>query len=121
MCCAAAAAATSVSNVLAWLFTETCKLPWSCAASQTFSKGGVAVKAGVLPFQTVCHCSQGTPSRTTKRVLMLQVASAVFCRTCEAEGCGTVAVNNYPGEKGGRFCAKHRLYGMVRSCLWVLC
>ena len=112
-----------MSIVLAWLFTETCKLPWGCAASQTISKGGVAVKAGVLPFQTVCHCSQGRPSSalTTKLVLVLQVAPAVFCRTCEAEGCGTIAVNNFPGEKGGRFCAKHRLQGMVRSCLWVLC
>ena len=46
-----------------------------------------------------------------------QVAPAVFCgRICEAEGCGTLASNNYPGEKGRRFCAKHRLPGMVRTC-----
>lgn len=51
-------------------------------------------------------------------VLALQVGPAVFCgRVCEAEGCGTLSpANNYPSEKGGRFCAKHRLPGMVRTC-----
>ena len=54
---------------------------------------------------------------TAVLVLALQVALAVFCsRVCEAEGCGTRSSSNYPGEKGRRFCAKHRLPGMVRTC-----
>ena len=34
-------------------------------------------------------------------------------KECEHAGCSTKAVFNFEGEKGGRFCAQHKLEGMV--------
>ncbi len=34
-------------------------------------------------------------------------------KKCEHAGCSTKAVFNFEGEQGGRFCAQHKLEGMV--------
>ena len=34
-------------------------------------------------------------------------------KECEHAGCSTKAVFNFEGEKGGRFCAQHKLVDMV--------